>query len=71
MTGLGWVLAAAFAAAWAAQRRVGDFEVWKGHAHLYSNRRLDAARREVARLGPGARVVLRRGGRVLAEVGAS
>ncbi len=66
----GWVLAAALGLAWLCRRRLGEFEVWKGHAHLHSNRPLDQALRLAAGMQSDgdARVVVRRGGVVLAEI---
>lgn len=67
-----WVVAAAVALAWAARRR-GEWEVWKGHAHLRSNLPLDRALVACADLWSGdpddhVRAVVRRGGHVLAEI---
>lgn len=68
----GWVAAGVLAMAWVLRRR-GEWEVWKGHAHLASNLPLSRARDECARLWSGSdddhvRAVVRWGGRVVVTV---
>lgn len=68
----GWAVAAALGVAWTLRRR-GDFEVWKGGAHLYSNRSLDDAFRLGTQLWSGSPddkigIVVRRGGARLATI---